>query len=225
MCIVLCHAVPCCAGVLPTDASAAVVPCRAACKHSADGSAWATSLPAALSALPQSLLLSRLCVGFGLAGAPVAFTLMMELLPASSRALWGVLIELAWTAGTIGEAVLAWAVLNTQGWRLLLLLSTTPLSCVSLYRHLRRDGVSASMCAASLPGYTCLALFYMHVTTDLLPAHQPSACVLLPACCVHASALQCCCLSWSGGFQSRLAGSWLRGTQRVLLLRCGRWHR
>lgn len=121
-------AAPCCAGVLPTEASTAVEPCHAACKHSADGSAWATSLPAAVPSLPQLLLLSRLCVGFGLAGAPVAFTLMMELLPASSRALWGVLIELAWTAGTIGEAVLAWAVLNTQGWRLLLLLSTTPLS-------------------------------------------------------------------------------------------------
>lgn len=78
-------------------------------------------------ALLQLLLLSRLCVGFGLAGAPVAFTLLMELLPASSRALWGVLIELAWTVGTIGEAALAWTVLNTQGWRLLLLLSTTPL--------------------------------------------------------------------------------------------------
>jgi hypothetical protein len=75
----------------------------------------------------QLLLLSRACVGFGLAGAPVAFTLMMELLPAKSRALWGVLIELAWTVGTVAEAALAWAVLNSQGWRLLLLLSTLPL--------------------------------------------------------------------------------------------------
>jgi len=58
----------------------------------------------------------------------VAFTLMMELLPARSRSLWGVLIELAWPVGTIAEAALAWAVLNTQGWRLLLLLSTGPLS-------------------------------------------------------------------------------------------------
>jgi hypothetical protein len=52
---------------------------------------------------------------------------MMELLPAKSRALWGVLIELAWTVGTVAEAALAWAVLNSQGWRLLLLLSTLPL--------------------------------------------------------------------------------------------------
>lgn len=69
-------------------------------------------------------------MGFGLAGAPVAFTLMMELLPAGSRALWGVLIELAWTVGTIGQAALAWAVLNTHGWRLLLLFSTTPLGAL-----------------------------------------------------------------------------------------------
>jgi hypothetical protein len=49
--------------------------------------------------LAQLLLLSRGCVGFGLAGAPVAFTLMMELLPAASRSTWGTLVELAWTAG------------------------------------------------------------------------------------------------------------------------------
>lgn len=75
----------------------------------------------------QLLLLSRAFVGFGLAGAPVAFTLLMEMLPPASRAVWGVGIELAWTVGTIAEAALAWAVLNTQGWRLLLLLSTGPL--------------------------------------------------------------------------------------------------
>lgn len=84
-------------------------------------------VPSRCFLLPQLLLLSRAIVGFGLAGAPVAFTLMMELLPASSRALWGVLIEAAWPVGTIAEAGLAWAVLNTQGWRLLLLLSTLPL--------------------------------------------------------------------------------------------------
>jgi MFS family permease len=83
--------------------------------------------PACVLLCPQFLLLSRACVGFGLAGAPVAFTLMMELLPVKSRTLWGVLIELAWTVGTIAEAALAWAVLNTQGWRVLLLLSTGPL--------------------------------------------------------------------------------------------------
>jgi MFS family permease len=49
---------------------------------------------------PQLLLLSRACVDFGLAGAPVAFTLLMEMLPASSGAMWRVLIELAWTVGT-----------------------------------------------------------------------------------------------------------------------------
>jgi hypothetical protein len=45
------------------------------------------------------LLLSRGCVGFGLAGAPVGFTLLMELLSARSRGTWGTLVELAWTAG------------------------------------------------------------------------------------------------------------------------------
>jgi MFS family permease len=84
-------------------------------------------LVAAAPVLCQLLLLSRACVGFGMAGAPVAFTLMMECLPAGSRRLWGVLIELAWTVGTVGEAALAWAVLNTQGWRVVLLLSTGPL--------------------------------------------------------------------------------------------------
>ncbi|KAF6259151.1 major facilitator superfamily domain-containing protein [Scenedesmus sp. NREL 46B-D3] len=66
-------------------------------------------------------------VGFGLAGAPVAFTLLMELLPARSRGTWGTLVELAWTAGTVLEACLAWWLLNGYGWRPLLLASVGPL--------------------------------------------------------------------------------------------------
>ncbi|WIA08029.1 hypothetical protein OEZ85_007499 [Tetradesmus obliquus] len=73
------------------------------------------------------LLLSRACVGFGLAGAPVGFTLLMELLPAGSRATWGTAVELAWTAGTVLEAGLAWALLNSFGWRPLLVASVAPL--------------------------------------------------------------------------------------------------
>jgi MFS family permease len=49
----------------------------------------------------QVLLLSRGFVGFGLAGAPVAFTLLMELLPARNRGTWGTAVELAWTAGDL----------------------------------------------------------------------------------------------------------------------------
>ena len=74
-------------------------------------------------------------MGFGLAGAPVAFTLLLEVLPASYRSTWGTLVELAWTAGTVFEAGVAWALLDNSGWRWLLLASVTPLGETLLQRY------------------------------------------------------------------------------------------
>lgn len=84
------------------------------------------------------LLITRACVGFGLAGAPVAFTLLLEVLPASSRSTWGTLVELAWTAGTVFEAGVAWTLLNSYGWRWLLFTSVAPLGKLRFLRYLAR---------------------------------------------------------------------------------------
>jgi hypothetical protein len=76
---------------------------------------------------PQVLLLCRLLVGGGLAGATVAHSLLMELLPAVGRGSFMVAVEPFWTVGTLVEALLAWRLLGGAGWRVLLLVSTAPL--------------------------------------------------------------------------------------------------
>jgi hypothetical protein len=66
-------------------------------------------------------------VGAGLSGSPVMYSLLMELLPTPSRGVIMVAVELFWTLGTVLEAGLAWALINSTGWRPLLLVSSTPL--------------------------------------------------------------------------------------------------
>lgn len=86
-----------------------------------------TSCSSHLTIAPQVLLLCRLLVGGGLAGATVAHSLLMELLPAVGRGTFMVAVEPFWTVGTLMEALLAWRLLGVAGWRVLLLVSTAPL--------------------------------------------------------------------------------------------------
>lgn len=75
------------------------------------GTALFTAIFGMLSALSPSyliLLISRALAGFGLGGAPVAFSLFAEFLPANQRGIPLILFEIFWTVGTIGEAGLAW---------------------------------------------------------------------------------------------------------------------
>lgn len=69
----------------------------------------------------------RTLVGVGLSGAPVCFAYLSEFVPSSTRGVWLVAIELFWTAGTVLEAALAWALMNDAGWRWLLAASAAPL--------------------------------------------------------------------------------------------------
>lgn len=74
-----------------------------------------------------ALLACRGCVGFGLGGVPIAYSLFIEFTPSGGRGKWGVAIEAFWTLGSMVEAALGWAVLPTLSWRWLLALSALPL--------------------------------------------------------------------------------------------------
>lgn len=74
-----------------------------------------------------ALLLLRGLVGVGLAGGSVITSWFLEFIPTHGRGLWMVLTSVFWTIGTVAEALLAWAVMPTLGWRWLLGLSSIPL--------------------------------------------------------------------------------------------------
>lgn len=83
------------------------------------------------------LLICRACVGFGVTGSGVAYSLFSEFLPSSSRGIYLLIIEGFWTIGVVFESLLAWITLYDSetyhpfrligGWRVLLLLTNFPL--------------------------------------------------------------------------------------------------
>ena len=73
------------------------------------------------------LLLLRTIVGAALGGTPIAVTLFSEFLPTSRRGSLVLLLQAAWSVGTVFEAVLAWLILPRLGWRWLLTLSALPM--------------------------------------------------------------------------------------------------
>lgn len=80
------------------------------------------------------LLAARVVVGAGLGAAPSSFTLFMEWVPPELRNIWMVLFSVWWTAGTVAEALLAQGLLNSHGWRAMLLASCAPqVLVVALY--------------------------------------------------------------------------------------------
>ncbi|GBG65505.1 hypothetical protein CBR_g51099 [Chara braunii] len=73
------------------------------------------------------LILTRGLVGFGLGGVHVPYALFLEFVPGQDRAFWLVVINVFWTVGSIVEALLAWAIMPTLGWRWLVAVSAAPL--------------------------------------------------------------------------------------------------
>eukprot|EP01117_Protostelium_nocturnum_P015348 TRINITY_DN5945_c0_g1_i1.p1 TRINITY_DN5945_c0_g1~~TRINITY_DN5945_c0_g1_i1.p1 ORF type:complete len:478 (-),score=122.17 TRINITY_DN5945_c0_g1_i1:115-1548(-) len=89
----------------------------------------ATSTFGLLSAVSPNiwfLLFARLMVGFGVSGAHVPFSLLVEYLPIEARGRTLISLQAFWTLGTVGEAAMAWGVLPTLGWRWLLAFSALP---------------------------------------------------------------------------------------------------
>ncbi|GBG77662.1 hypothetical protein CBR_g24109 [Chara braunii] len=79
------------------------------------------------------LLVTRGVTGFGIGGGGVVFSLVLEFAPVRGRGFWLVTISLAWTVGSILEALLAWMVMPSMSWRLLAVLSTPPLIFLCIF--------------------------------------------------------------------------------------------
>ena len=57
------------------------------------------------------LVTCRFFVGVGIAGVPTAFSLIMEFTPTQYRGRVGLYLQVAWTIGTVAQALLAWFIL------------------------------------------------------------------------------------------------------------------
>uniref|UniRef100_A0A7E4VKE4 MFS domain-containing protein n=1 Tax=Panagrellus redivivus TaxID=6233 RepID=A0A7E4VKE4_PANRE len=93
-------------------------------------SALLTFSMGALSSLApnfNTLLLLRGLTGIGIGGVPQSVTLYAEFLPMAQRAKCVVLIESFWAVGAAFEALLALFIMETWGWRWLLIFSSLPL--------------------------------------------------------------------------------------------------
>uniref|UniRef100_A0A0K0DVX3 MFS domain-containing protein n=1 Tax=Strongyloides stercoralis TaxID=6248 RepID=A0A0K0DVX3_STRER len=85
----------------------------------------------------KMFLLLRGLTGIGIGGVPQSITLYAEFLGTAQRAKCVVLIESFWAVGACFESLLAYFIMESLGWRWLLILSSTPLlifaiSCIWL---------------------------------------------------------------------------------------------
>lgn len=97
-----------------------------------------------ISAFSTSLslfLVLRLLVGAGLGGElPVASTLISENTPAETRGRSVVLLESFWAAGWLVASLLAYFVIPTWGWRVVLLITSLPaVYTLILRKHIKQE--------------------------------------------------------------------------------------
>ncbi|ONK70638.1 uncharacterized protein A4U43_C05F35820 [Asparagus officinalis] len=145
--------------------------------------AIATSVAGLLSAFSPnyiSLIILRFVVGIGLGGGPVVASWFLEFIPAPNRGTWMVVFSGFWTVGTILEALLAWAVMPTLGWRWLLGLSSLPSFLMLLFYGVTPES----------PRYLCMKGFKsdaMHILEQMAKVNSvalPSG-VLISDCNVE----------------------------------------
>lgn len=74
----------------------------------------------------QLLLICRCLVGVGVGASPAALALFTEFLPKAKRGEYLIHYLCFFSAGAVFEVAVAWLVLNTYGWRVLLLVSAIP---------------------------------------------------------------------------------------------------
>lgn len=73
------------------------------------------------------LALCRMLVGAGLGGVPIVITLFTEFVPPSRRGMLSLCMQSSWAIGTGAQALLAWTILGSFGWRWFLFISAVPL--------------------------------------------------------------------------------------------------
>ena len=110
------------------------------------------------------LLISRGGVGFSLGSIPVGFTLLLEWLPGSARGRWSTSLSYAWCIGSIVQVCIAWYILPTQGWKILLQVVAIPalVSCIMLF----------AMVVSSVTISLYLSI-YFSLSLSLHPSHTP----------------------------------------------------
>ena len=74
----------------------------------------------------EILAFLRFVVGFGVGGLAVPFDLLAEFMPLSHRGTFLLYIELYWTVGSLFVGGIAWASLESQGWRFLAYMTAVP---------------------------------------------------------------------------------------------------
>ena len=73
------------------------------------------------------LIAFRGAVGFSLGGTMQPYVMLLEYLPARTRGSWAMLCSsMAWVLGSMFVYAIAWAVLNVEGWRALVLICALP---------------------------------------------------------------------------------------------------
>lgn len=75
----------------------------------------------------STLILCRMIVGAGLGGVPIVITLFTEFLPPARRGRLSLFMQSSWAVGTAAQALLAWGILSSLGWRWFLFISAIPL--------------------------------------------------------------------------------------------------
>ena len=85
-----------------------------------------------------ALVVLRAIVGIGVGGLTVPFDLLAEFSPNEVRGRFLLTIEYFWTAGSVFVVGMAWAVLDSYGWRTLTYITAIPviISCIISVRYL-----------------------------------------------------------------------------------------